>query len=72
MSQVSIGHGCGFVIASYPGHMGGGRSGLVSTVCACAKNSMIFMGCRILHESAFCYHAFMAVQMCVEDMEKLA
>ena len=26
-------------IASYPGHMGGGKSGLVSTVCACANDS---------------------------------
>ena len=28
-----------FVIALYPGHVGGGKSGLVSTVCACANNS---------------------------------
>ena len=26
-------------VASYPGHMGGGKSGLVSTVCACANDS---------------------------------
>ena len=26
-------------LASYPGHVGGGKSGLVSTVCACANNS---------------------------------
>ena len=26
-------------IASYPGHVGGGKSGLVSTVCACANDS---------------------------------
>ena len=24
-------------LASYPGHVGGGKSGLVSTVCTCAK-----------------------------------
>ena len=29
-------------IASYPGHVGGGKSGLVSTVCACANNSRNF------------------------------
>ena len=33
-------------LASYPGHVGGGKSGLVSTVCACAKNHD-FMGYRI-------------------------
>ena len=27
-----------------PGHVGGGKSGLVSTVCACAKNPMISWG----------------------------
>ena len=32
------------VLASYPGHVGGGKSGLVSTVCACAKNPMISWG----------------------------
>ena len=26
-------------ISSYPGHVGGGKSGLVSTVCACANDS---------------------------------
>ena len=26
-------------LASYPGHVGGGKSGLVSTVCACANHS---------------------------------
>ena len=26
-------------LASYPGHVGGGKSGLVSTVCACANDS---------------------------------
>ena len=31
-------------LASYPGHMVGGKSGLVSTVCACAKNPMISWG----------------------------
>ena len=31
-------------LASYPGHVGGGKSGLVSTVCACAKNPMISWG----------------------------
>ena len=31
-------------LASYPGHVGGGKSGLVSTVCACAKNTMISWG----------------------------
>ena len=31
-------------IASYPGHVGGGKSGLVSTVCACAKTPMISWG----------------------------
>ena len=32
-------------LASYPGHVGGGKSGLVSsTVCACAKNLMISWG----------------------------
>ena len=30
-------------LASYPGHMGG-KSGLVSTVCACAKGPMISWG----------------------------
>ena len=32
------------MVASYPGHVGGGKSGLVSTVCACAKNPMISWG----------------------------
>ena len=27
-----------YQLASYPGHVGGGKSGPVSTVCACAKN----------------------------------
>ena len=31
-------------LTSYPGHVGGGKSGLVSTVCACAKNPMILWG----------------------------
>ena len=31
-------------IALYPGHMGGGKSGLVSSVCTCAKNLMISWG----------------------------
>ena len=31
-------------VASYPGHVVGGKSGLVSTVCACAKNPMISWG----------------------------
>ena len=31
-------------LASYPGHVGGGKSGLVSTVCACAKTPMISWG----------------------------
>ena len=31
-------------LASYPGHVGGGKSGLVSTVCACAKNPTISWG----------------------------
>ena len=26
-------------LASYPGHVGGGKSGLVSTVCTCANDS---------------------------------
>ena len=26
-------------LASYPGHVGGGKSGLVSTVCACVNDS---------------------------------
>ena len=34
---------CGY-IAPYLGHMGGGKSGLVSTVCACAKTPMISWG----------------------------
>ena len=29
----------GSYLASYPGHVGGGKSGLVSTVCACANDS---------------------------------
>ena len=29
----------GSLLASYPGHVGGGKSGLVSTVCACANDS---------------------------------
>ena len=28
-----------FSIASYPGHVFGGKSGLVSTVCACVNDS---------------------------------
>ena len=32
------------MLALYPGHVGGGKSGLVSTVCACAKNPMISWG----------------------------
>ena len=32
------------LVASYPGHVGGGKSGLVSTVCACAKTPMISWG----------------------------
>ena len=31
-------------LASHPGHVGGEKSGLVSTVCACAKNLMILWG----------------------------
>ena len=31
-------------VASYPGHVGGGKSGLVSTVCTCAKNPTISWG----------------------------
>ena len=31
-------------LASYPGHVGGGKSGLVSTVCACTKTPMISWG----------------------------
>ena len=31
-------------LASYPGHVVGGKSGLVSTVCACVKNPMISWG----------------------------
>ena len=31
-------------LASYPGHVVGEKSGLVSTVCACAKNPMISWG----------------------------
>ena len=27
------------VASLYPGHVGGGKSGLVSTVCACANES---------------------------------
>ena len=34
----------GCLVASYPGHVGGGKSGLVSTVCTCAKNPMISWG----------------------------
>ena len=30
-------------VASYPGHVGGGKSGLVSTVCACANDSGNFL-----------------------------
>ena len=33
-------------LASYPDHVGGGKSGLVSTVCACA----IDYGCRELEK----------------------
>ena len=29
----------GETLASYPGHVGGGKSGLVSTVCACVNDS---------------------------------
>ena len=29
----------GLAVASYPGHVVGGKSGLVSTACACANNS---------------------------------
>ena len=29
------------MLASYPGHVGGGKSGLVFTVCTCTKNPMI-------------------------------
>ena len=32
------------MVASYPGHVGGGKSDLVSTVCTCAKNPMISWG----------------------------
>ena len=32
------------LIALYPGHVVGGKSGLVFTVCACAKNPMISWG----------------------------
>ena len=31
-------------LASHPGHVGGGKSGLVSTVCTCTKNPMISWG----------------------------
>ena len=31
-------------IASYPGHVGEGKSGLVSTIRACAKTPMILLG----------------------------
>ena len=31
-------------VASYPGHVGGGKSGLVSTVCTCAKKPTISWG----------------------------
>ena len=34
----------GIEVASYPGHVVGGKSGLVSTVCACALNPMISWG----------------------------
>ena len=37
-------HSASTLLASYPGHVGGGKSGLVSTVCACAKNPMISWG----------------------------
>ena len=37
MSGVSLCQGC--PLASYPGHVGGGKSGLVSTVSACANDS---------------------------------
>ena len=30
------------ILASYPGHMVGGKSGLVSTVCACAKTPWFY------------------------------
>ena len=30
----------GMHLTSFPGHVGGGKSGLVSTVCTCAKNTM--------------------------------
>ena len=33
-------------LASYPGHVGGGKSGLVSTVCACANDSGNFSRTR--------------------------
>ena len=36
-------------VASYPGHVVGGKSGLVSTVCACAKNPMISWGIAYHH-----------------------
>ena len=35
------------MLASYPDHVRGGKSGLVSTVCACAKTPHDFMEYRI-------------------------
>ena len=35
--------GCYTDLASYPGHVFGGKSGLVSTVCACANDSGNFL-----------------------------
>ena len=39
----------GDMLASYPGHVGGEKSGLVSTVCACAKTPMISWGFSRMH-----------------------
>ena len=59
-------------VASYPGHVGGGKSGLVSTVCACAKNPMI--------SSGIVYHRLRTVNLyhiapkhvCLELIQRIA
>jgi len=41
-------------LASFPGHVGGGKSGLVSTICACANYPTISWG--IYHIPSFTNH----------------
>ena len=54
-------HTAGERVASYRGHVGGGKSGLVSTVCACVNDSRNFsqtspiipdctLGNQVLHD----------------------